>query len=80
MFTMTDKALLDRAALRTTKAANVIKSVHPIWGASKDSKTAKREYDRLMRDAHDMRALAKRFTPPKVKVPQPELPIDGRSE
>ncbi len=81
MFTMTDKSLLDRAALRTTVAANCIKSCHPIWGATADSKKAKREYDRLMRDAHDMRALAKRMVPPKPKaVVQPELPMTARSE
>lgn len=76
MFTNTDKALLDRAARRATASAACLKSLHPSWGASKDSKKAKLEYDRLMRDAHDTRALAKRMVPPKLKVvEQGELPI-----
>lgn len=68
MFTNTDKALLDRAARRATASAACLKSLHPSWGASKDSKKAKLEYDRLMRDAHDTRNLAKRMVPPKLKA------------
>lgn len=81
MFAKTDKALMDRTALRLTKAAGAIQSVHPVWGATPDSKKAKLEYDRLMRDARDMRSLAKRMVPPKPKAaPQPELPLAGRTE
>lgn len=79
MFTKTDKALLDRTALRVTKSAAAIQSIHPVWGATKDSKKAKLEYDRLQRDARDLRALAKRMVP-KVAAVQPELPLAARSE
>lgn len=75
MFAKTDKALLDRTALRIDKAAKAIQSVHPVWGANADSKKAKLEYDRLMRDARDLRALGKRLVPKLKVVQQAELPI-----
>ena len=79
MFTKTDKALLDRTALLLTKKAAGIQSIHPVWGATADSKKSKLEYDRLLRDARDLRALAKRMVPKDV-VPQPELPLAARSK
>lgn len=74
MFTKTDKALLDRTARRITLSANAIQATHPVWGATEDSKKAKLEYDRLQRDARDLRQMAKRLVPSKPKnVQQAEL-------
>lgn len=74
MFTKTDKALLDRTARRITMSAEAIQKVHPVWGATEDSKKAKLEYDRLMRDARDLRMMAKRLVPSTPKsVQQSEL-------
>tara|TARA_R110000868_G_scaffold411755_1_gene708939 strand:+ start:41349 stop:41630 length:282 start_codon:yes stop_codon:yes gene_type:complete len=64
MFTKTDKALLDRAARHYTLAAAKLQATYGTasWGADKKCRTAKLEYDRLMRDAHDLRMLAQRLT------------------
>lgn len=76
MFTKTDKALLDRSALRLQKSAAALQSENPVWGATVASKKAKLEYDRLMRDARDLRTLGKRIAPKKVAM-TPELPLTG---
>jgi hypothetical protein len=59
MFTKTEKALLDRAARRAAdQAAALQKSLAGLsWGATKATKRAKLEFDRLMRDCRDLRAL-----------------------
>lgn len=82
MFTKTDKSLLDRAARRITLSANAIQATNPVWGATENSKKAKLEYDRLMRDARDLRMMAKRMVPSKPKnAQQPELGLvaDGQA-
>ena len=73
-FTKTEKALLDRSARNLTGQASKIYETHGNtgWGANKESKAAKLEYDRLQRDARDLRALAKRMMPPAHTA---ELPL-----
>ncbi len=59
VFTGPDKALLDRAARMMEASAKALR-----WEAIEDSKkrkTAKLEYDRLLRDAHDLRSLGVRL-------------------
>ena len=65
-FTNTEKALMDRSARNLIDQAQQIYNAQAVpmgWGATKDSKKAKLEYDRLQRDARDLRALAKRMMP-----------------
>lgn len=65
-FTKMDKALMDRAARNLTTQAKAMEAAFAVplgWGANKESKKAKLEFDRLMRDARDLRALAKRSMP-----------------
>jgi len=59
MFTKTEKALLDRAARRAAdQAAALQRSLAGLsWGATKATKKSKLEFDRLMRDCRDLRAL-----------------------
>ena len=59
MFTKTEKALLDRAARRAADQATALqKSLGGLsWGATKATKKSKLEFDRLMRDHRDLRAL-----------------------
>lgn len=63
MFTNTDKSLLDRAARILSEMASDLYKEHGInsWGATKDSRKAKDVYDRLDRDARDLRTLAGRL-------------------
>ena len=63
MFTNTDKALLNRAARHlTTEAAKLEKTYgQNSWGADKQCRKAKLEFDRLTRDARDLCALATRL-------------------
>lgn len=64
MFTTIDKALLMRAARHLeTRARNLEVSNLP-WGATPEGKVAKREYDRLKRDARDLRSLGQRLSKP----------------
>jgi hypothetical protein len=59
MFTKTEKALLYRAARRAADQASALqKSLAGLsWGATKATKRSKLEFDRLMRDHRDLRAL-----------------------
>lgn len=60
VFTGPDKSLLDRSARAAEAAAKALR-----WESILDSKRrklAKLEYDRLMRDAHDLRLLGARLT------------------
>jgi hypothetical protein len=59
MFTKTEKALLDRAARRAAdQATEIQKSLAGLsWGATRPTKKSKLEFDRLMRDCRDLRAL-----------------------
>lgn len=62
IFTGVDKALLDRAArLMEIRADAMYEAAGGNWGATKESRKAKDEYDVLMRDARDLRALGKRL-------------------
>ncbi len=59
LFTTTNKALMQRAARHLTEQAGILKNSYgQNWAASKEAKVAKRQYDRLLRDARDMRELA----------------------
>lgn len=62
LFTNTDKSLLLRAARLLLEDATKLESTHGSnWVASKESKAAKAEYDRLHRDARDIKKLVKRL-------------------
>lgn len=59
VFTQTDKALIDRAARHLNQsAATLLKQFGENWAASKQSRAAKAEYDRLQRDERDLKHLA----------------------
>lgn len=61
-FTNLDKALCDRLARRLRTQANMLLTIYGSnWQASKDSREAKLEFDRLERDARDAGLLAKRM-------------------
>ena len=61
-FTNLDKALLDRCARGLRKDAVGLLTMHSAnWQASKESRRAKLEYDRLERDARDLCMLATRM-------------------
>ena len=77
VFTGPDKSLLDRSARAAEAAAKVLG-----WESildSKKRKAAKLEYDRLMRDAHDLRLLGARLTKvaKMLKTPMPPLTADA---
>lgn len=80
IFTGSDKALLDRAArMMDREAKRLAWDVLPP-GAGR--KTAKLEFDRLTRDARDLRALGKRHAPAaalrvKKEKPAPVPPSDS---
>lgn len=58
-FTKTDKALIDRTARYLNQSsATLLKQWGENWAASKQSRAAKAEYDRLQRDERDLRHLA----------------------
>jgi len=61
-FTNLDKALCDRLARGLHAQAKMLLTLHGSnWQASKDSRKAKLEFDRLERDARDAGLLAKRM-------------------
>ena len=76
-FTLTDKALLMRAAREFDARAQALYDSHGgLWNASqKKCAEDKREHDRLRRDAHDLRTLAKRLSASGVAV---DIPVKGR--
>jgi hypothetical protein len=63
MFTLTDKTLLDRAARMINAAAKELRLQYEAagWASTEAGRKAKQEYDRLLRDERDMRALGKRL-------------------
>lgn len=65
--TALDKALLMRTARHLEERAAELERSYTPWGASPEGKRAKRVYDRLLRDARDLRTLAKRLTKPAVQ-------------
>ncbi len=61
-FTNLDKALCDRLARGLHTQAKMLLTLHGSnWQASKESRKAKLEFDRLERDARDAGLLAKRM-------------------
>ena len=70
VFTGPDKALLDRSARAAEAAAKRLG-----WEAmvGKQRKSAKLEYDRLMRDAHDLRLMGVRLTRVAKLLKGPDL-------
>jgi len=61
-FTNLDKALCDRLARGLHAQAKMLLTLHGSnWQASKESRKAKLEFDRLERDARDAGLLAKRM-------------------
>jgi len=64
MFYLTDKSLLDRVARLTNDAATALRERHEAagWPATKESRAAKLEYDRLLRDVRDLRLLGRRMS------------------
>jgi len=60
-FTATDKALMLRAARHLTERAVNLAASNTPWGATPEGKIAKQQYDRLLRDERDLRALVKRL-------------------
>jgi hypothetical protein len=63
MFTLTDKALLDRAARMINGSAKELRVEYEGsgWATTEAGRKAKQEYDRLLRDERDMRSLGKRL-------------------
>jgi hypothetical protein len=63
MFTLTDKVLLDRAARMINASAKALRLEHEEkgWASTEAGRKAKQEYDRLLRDERDLRALGKRM-------------------
>lgn len=61
MFTTIDKALLMRTARHLEQVAGKLEAYMP-WTA--ETRAAKLEYDRLKRDARDLRALGQRLSKP----------------
>lgn len=58
-FSTVDKALLDRSArILRALASNIEQACGSAWGGHRDEKL---EFDRLMRDERDLRALGKRL-------------------
>jgi hypothetical protein len=63
-FTLTDKALLDRAARMINGEAKALRLEFEAvgWAVTEAGRKAKQEYDRLLRDERDLRALGKRLS------------------
>lgn len=62
-FTLTDKVLLDRAARMINGEAKALRVEFEAvgWAVTEAGRKAKHEYDRLLRDERDLRALGKRL-------------------
>lgn len=73
-FTGVDKALLQRCARGADAQADALYGKHDgQWSARiKECADDKREHDRLRRDAHDLRALARR-----LGMPAPHVPVES---
>ena len=63
MFTLTDKTLLDRVARMINASAKSLRAQYEAggWASTEAGRKAKQEYDRLLRDERDLRALGKRL-------------------
>lgn len=60
-FNRVDRNLLVRVAQALREEAEVVKRSHQPWSADPESRSHKREYDRLLRDAGDLDALRHRM-------------------
>ena len=80
-FTLTDKALMLRAARHLAEAAAIEeRSYGPVWASTAGGVAAKKVFDRLLRDARDMRALVKRLEALHPPAPVPaggDIPPDA---
>jgi len=72
MFTLADKGLLDRAARLLLEHAQQIENAHgrPAW-VGEEARKQKLVFDRLQRDARDLRSLAKRMAAHFGTAPAP---------
>lgn len=75
VFTGTDKALLLRAGRLLLEQAQTLENSHgQNWAANSESREAKAEFDRLHRDARDLKALAKRYEKLVGPLTKPRAP------
>lgn len=82
-FTSTDRALLQRCARNLEGEAAALNASYAIpngWGASAEGREAKREYDRLLRDARDLRALAKRPEAGNIQTQIPTAALEQKQD
>jgi len=75
MFTLADKGLLDRAARQLLEEAAAIENLYgkPAW-VGEEARKEKLVFDRLQRDARDLRSLAKRLANHFQVAPAPRQP------
>lgn len=78
MFTLADKGLLDRAARLLLEQAAAIEFSYgkPAW-VGEEARKEKLVFDRLQRDARDLRSLAKRLANHFQVAPAPRQPKVG---
>lgn len=78
MFTLADKGLLDRAARLLLEQAAAIENSYgkPAW-VGEQARKEKLVFDRLQRDARDLRSLAKRLANHFQVAPAPRQPKGG---
>ena len=75
-FTLTDKALMLRAARILKEDALALEREYgPVWVATPEGQEGKRVYDRLLRDVRDLKALVKRLEVLHPPVPSPKAPV-----
>ena len=77
-FTLTDKTLMLRAARFLNAEAAVLEASHgPVWVATQEGIVAKKQFDRLLRDARDMKTLVRRLEALHPPVAAPKVPAGG---
>lgn len=65
MITQAEKNLMQRAARQLEAEATKLEQVYGRnWAESKDTRRAKAEHDRLLRDGRDLRTLARKLGEP----------------
>lgn len=76
-FTRTDRALMIRIGGHLRDQAMALQVAHGLnWGGTNDSRAAKKEHDRLLRDEHDLEQLRKRLEADGLTVmPAPAGPL-----
>ena len=74
-FTRTDRALLIRIGGHLRDQAMNLQVEHGLnWGATTESRAAKKDHDRLLRDERDLEALRRRL---EAQVPPSEPVMPG---